>query len=113
MAAGTYNISMEQGAWLSLTFAFTDENGDAIPLTGFSKYMQARTEQGGDLILDMAAYLIIDEPGGIVTLDVPDTVTAGVTTSGCYDMVLKSPDNRLTRELQGSFTVSRRATIVT
>jgi hypothetical protein len=46
MAAGKYNIVIEQGATYDITIAYKDSNNDPIDLTGFGGRMQIRPSIG-------------------------------------------------------------------
>ena len=42
MAAGIYNLSIEQGATFDLEIRYKDANGDPVDLTGYSGRLQIR-----------------------------------------------------------------------
>ena len=49
MTAGTYNMTIEQGATLSLSMTFKDDEGSVIDLSSYSFASQIREEYDGPL----------------------------------------------------------------
>lgn len=121
MAAGQYDFLCEQGATFSRRITWTDENGDVVPLTGYSARMKVRTT------IDAATLLheLTTDNGGISLGGVAGTIDllidaattadfpAGTRRSGIryyYDLELESSTGYVTRLLQGRFTVSPEVT---
>jgi hypothetical protein len=115
MTAGTYDITIEQGATYSQVFTWKNSAGTAINVTGYTARMQAResvdtastfialTTENGGIALGGAA--------GTITLAMTATATAALSVfSGFYDLELISGSGIVTRLLQGSLTVSPEVT---
>ena len=115
MTAGTYDITIEQGATYSQVFTWKDANGASINLTGYTARMQAResvdtattfialTTENGGIALGGAA--------GTVGLTMIATATAALSIfNGVYDLELISGAGVVTRLLEGSLTVSPEVT---
>jgi len=121
MTAATFDFEIEQGAKLSKRFQYNDEDGVAVPLTGFSGRMQIReTQDDGTILLEMttANGRIIFEAGAVIgQIDwlVGATLTETGTldwVSGVYDMEIvedADPDNVI-RLLEGKVTVDLEVT---
>ena len=108
LAAGEWDLLIEQGATFSQEFDCTLDD-PAFTWAGFTARAQIRSEASanGDLLLDLTEYLTIT--GGTVALDIPASVTAGLTRNGRWDleMVLGSGVVRL---LQGKASISPEVT---
>ncbi|NUP15372.1 MAG: hypothetical protein HOZ81_04570 [Streptomyces sp.] len=108
LAAGEWNLEIEQGATFAQAFDCTRDN-PTFTWAGFSARAQIRSEASanGDLLLDLTDYLTIE--GGVIHLDIPASVTATLTRNGRWDleMVLGSGVVRL---LQGRATISPEVT---
>lgn len=77
MAAGIYDIVIDQGSRWSLNFTWLDSVGDPVDLTGYTFEAQVRTtyaENGGELLASMTS-TIDDIEGGVFTLSLTATVT--------------------------------------
>lgn len=121
MAAGTHNITIEQGATFDLVATYTDAAGDIIPLTGWTGRMQVRATKGNP-------HPILSLPGsdgtititgslGRVAVSIPATVTAEIPTYGkdsavfYYDLELvETATGRVVRLIQGTVTVDAEVT---
>ena len=114
MAAGLYDITIEQGATFTLSLTWKDSTGAAVNITGYTARMQVRenyesestlvslTSAGGDIVLG----------GALGTIAV--TIAASVTQllqleEAVYDLELVNGAT-VTRLLQGKATVSREVT---
>ena len=108
LAAGEWDLLIEQGATFSQEFDCTLDD-PAFTWAGFTARAQIRSEASanGDLLLDLTEYLTIT--CGTVALDIPASVTAGLTRNGRWDleMVLGSGVVRL---LQGKASISPEVT---
>ena len=121
MTAATFDFKIEQGAKLSKRFQYNDEDGVAVPLTGFSGRMQIReTQDDATILLELttANSRIIFEDGAVVgQIDwlVGATLTETGTLdwlSGVYDFEIvedADPDNVI-RLLEGKVTVDLEVT---
>jgi hypothetical protein len=114
MAAGLYDITIEQGATFQMSLTWKDSTGAAVNITGYTARMQVRenyesdstlvslTSSGGDIVLG----------GALGTIAV--TIAASVTQllqldEAVYDLELVNGAT-VTRLLQGKATVSREVT---
>lgn len=116
MTAGTHNITIEQGATLTMVVTLMQEDGvTPRPLTGAEARMQVRTKAGvpDPPLIDISevagddGQITIDEEAGQLTLVVISDVTAALTIKkGVYDLVLELPNGTVERILEGVATVS-------
>jgi hypothetical protein len=111
MAASTYDIDLEQGSTYSTVFTYTDSNGAAVNLTGFTARMQVRavyaasgpsisltTSAGGGISLGGAA--------GTVTVTVPAATSANLVAKNyVYDLELVSAGGVVTKLIRGKMKV--------
>lgn len=115
MAAGKYDITIEQGATFRLVAQWLDSDEDPIDLDGYSARMQIRPYAESDEV-----FLTIDtgSNGGItiesdwkIEIEIPADETETLTQyCGVYDLELESSTNIVTRLLQGSVTISPEVT---
>lgn len=100
MAAGAWDLQIEQGATFSETYTTTNDDGSPIDWTGWTPRAQIRVLAAPDaeLLLDLTPYLMV--AGTAITLLVPATVTAALTRSGRWDLELANGDTVM-RILQG------------
>tara|TARA_Y100001973_G_C5179554_1_gene323998 strand:- start:352 stop:741 length:390 start_codon:yes stop_codon:yes gene_type:complete len=123
-----FNWTMNQGETTVLTYTRFESNGttpdpfDDSPSATFKG--QARTDYGGDLILDMPnSYFALNPDGAggtagdhIFRVTVPASVTAGITAPGkyVYDIeITENPgqaDEKITRVLEGTLIVTPEVT---
>lgn len=108
LAAGDWDLEIEQGATFSQAFDCTVDN-PAFTWTGFTARAQIRSEASanGDLLLDLTDYLSIE--GGVVLLDIPASVTATLTRNGRWDLEMVQGAG-VVRLLQGRATISPEVT---
>lgn len=114
MAAGIWNITIEQGATFDKLITITLPSGDPMPLTGYSARMQIRRE------VDSASPLIelTDANGrielggalGTVRLLISATDTAALGDDGVYDLELVSGTGEVTRLLKGKARLDEEVT---
>ena len=114
MAAGIYDITIEQGATFQMNLTWKDSTGSPVNITGYSARMQVRenyesestlvslTSSGGDIVLG----------GALGTIAI--TITASATQSlqleeAVYDLELVSGAT-VTRLIQGRAIISREVT---
>ena len=114
MAAGLYDITIEQGATFTLSLTWKDSTDAPVNITGYTARMQVRenyeaestlvslTSSGGDIVLG----------GALGTIAI--TIAASVTQllqldEAVYDLELVNGAT-VTRLLQGKATVSREVT---
>lgn len=117
MAAGRYDITIEQGATFKRTLYWKDSADSPIDLTGYSARMRVKDKVGGTTILNLTT------SNGGIQLATPAAgridllATAGQTEQikqkkGVYDLELVSPSAtpEVTRVVQGTVTISREVT---
>lgn len=114
MAAGLYDITIEQGATFQMNLTWKDSTGSPVNITGYTARMQVRenyeaestlvslTSTGGDIVLG----------GSLGTIAI--TIAASATQTlqldeAVYDLELVNGAT-VTRLLQGKATVSREVT---
>lgn len=114
MAAGTHNITIEQGATFTLNLVWRDSNAALVNLTGYTARMQVRqkhtsdtaalslTSEAGDIVLGGALGTIVVTAAATVTDDIP-------FRSGVYDLELIN-GTVVTRLLQGVATITPEVT---
>lgn len=115
MPAIKYDFEIEQGADFSLAFRRKGDDGDPIPLTGFTARMQVRANVASNtVLLELTTEnerLVIDENDGRVTIALDAETTAAVNwRRGVYDLELVSPGGSVTRLVEGAITVSKEVT---
>lgn len=111
MAAGTKNLTIEQGATFPMVITYKlKSTGQPIDLTGYAARLQIRkTVDSPTVLLDLMPTL----GGASGTIDC--SLTAAQTTaltfdSGVYDVTLTSPVGVVKRLLQGTVTLSKGVT---
>lgn len=113
MAAGTYNILIEQGATYDQTFTWT-VNGSPVNLTGYSGRMQLRrSADSPTVIFDVAVNgtFTLGGAAGTIRVVIPATQTSTIPADHyVYDLELQSGSGVVTRLLQGAVTVSAEVT---
>jgi hypothetical protein len=112
--AGTYNITMDQGAQWTLTVVYEDSNGNPIDLTGYTAKMQLRRKFDSS-----TAVLTLQSPSsGIVITPLTGTLQLTATTAQMllieggiyvYDLEI-SLGSVVTRLMMGSATVRSEVT---
>jgi hypothetical protein len=113
MAAGLYDITIEQGVTFQLNLTWKDSNDAPVDLTGYSARMQVReTYDSEDTLVSLTSPGDITLGGALGTILI--TIQPAVTSilpflEGVYDieMVAASVTYRL---LQGKATISREVT---
>lgn len=115
MAAGTLNLTIEQGTtWVSvLTWKI---NGTAVNLTGYAARMQARRATGSvakvlDLTSTPAAGITLGGVLGTITITLTEAQTKAIDPGTLvYDLELVSPSGEVTRLVQGHIDVPAEVT---
>jgi hypothetical protein len=79
-----------------------------VDLTGYTATLQIRPYPLAPMILyDASSNITLGGPTGIVTINIPASVTGGFTWwNGVYDLLLTSINGTATRLTQGNVTVS-------
>lgn len=105
MAAGKYNLRIEQGATLDKLFTTVLPNGNPANYTGYTARMQIRKDwRDSTVALELSTANGRIELGGTlgtVRLIVAAADTMALTRGGVYDIELVSSGGVVTRFLQG------------
>lgn len=106
----TRNIEILQGATFKLTLRFRDSLGLNLINVGDTARMQIRAEksQTAPLILDCAAYISI--VSGVIFLEIPATVTAGLTFEAAYYDIELVQGSAVRRLSQGTVALDKGVT---
>jgi hypothetical protein len=115
MPAATYDITIEQGATLRLSFVWKDSEEVPINLTGYSARMQVRRSfSSTDKLLDLSTEdgsITLGGAAGTITVEGDASLTELLKTKcGVYDLELESSDGVVTRLIQGEVTVAPEVT---
>lgn len=113
MSAGALNITIEQGATWELLLTWTIDDAP-VSLAGYSARMQARpNHKATALLLDLTegAGITLGGEAGTITLALSDEETAALPAGNyVYDLELVSPDEDVTRLVEGSLKISPEVT---
>tara|TARA_R110000868_G_scaffold215932_1_gene466071 strand:- start:1030 stop:1386 length:357 start_codon:yes stop_codon:yes gene_type:complete len=117
MTAGIYNATIDQGSDWSVTITYTDSAGDAINLTSYTAAMQLRqnyNSEEADLTLSTTAgSIVITGATGTVVVSITAAQTGSLSSDFyVYDLELTSPEDVVTRLIQGQLTVAAEVTRV-
>ena len=115
---GTYDLVIYQGADFSLALTWRADTGarvdsDAIlDLTGYTASLQCRpTATSNELLLEMSTRngrITLNNVAPNIVIFVNAAEMDGLTwTQGVYDLRLTSPDDQITRLIQGNVFLSR------
>ena len=114
MAAGVYDITIEQGATFTMSLTWKDSTGSPVNLTGYTARMQVRTNYEAESTL-----VSLTSSGGDITLGgalgtIAVTIAATATQSlqldeAVYDLELVNGAT-VTRLIQGRAIISREVT---
>lgn len=114
MAAGLYNILIEQGATFIRTLVWRDSDGNLIDVTGFTARMQIRSKQSSStVILEVTSddYITVGDTDGEIYIEIPASVTEDLDfTRAVYDLEMISSGGIVTRLIQGDITLSKEVT---
>jgi len=113
MAAGLYDIIIEQGVTFQLSLTWKDSTASPVNLTGYSARMQVReTYESEDTLVSLVSPTDITLGGalGTILITIPAATTGLLSfVEGVYDLELITGSN-VTRLLQGKATISREVT---
>jgi len=128
MAAGKYNLLIEQGATYQVEIQYKDSNGVAVDLTGYSGKLQIRPSTGSPIAyICLSSSLQPDGTGlnfsGSYGTTPPTSGSIGIYISaissslltfdtGVYDLEISS-GSFTTRLLQGNVQLSKEVTVAT
>ena len=110
MAAGTYNLTVEQGVDLTLQVNVQDGNGATYSLAGATAAAQIRDDYNGALL---ASFTAVTNTGtaGVIALTLSAVTASSLPLSGGrWDLLLTTSAGTKVRLLAGSVTVSGEVT---
>ena len=123
MAAGTLNLTIEQGAKFSRLLTWQDSNGGLIDVSDYEARMEIRATTDSDTVLfkllstggtSADGTITLGATAGTILLEIGADLTETITTwsSGVYDLELyiAADVTDVTRLIQGSITVSPEVT---
>lgn len=120
MAAGIYDIVIEQGADWRLVITWKDANSNPMNLTGYQARMQVRESFASKVkVFDLTTEngrITLDAANGIVTMHMDAAVTAGAVINPAktawidgkqaqqlvFDLEMIAQDGAVTRLIQGA-----------
>ena len=110
MAAGKYNITIDQGSDFSIQL--TVKEGDtAKNLTGYSARAQLRPTQTSSTLSATFTCAITNASGGVLTMSLPYSTTAGLSGGKYfYDLEIFT-GSVVQRLIQGNATVTANVTV--
>lgn len=105
MAAGAWDLRIEQGATFAETYTCTNDDGSPVDWTDWEPRAEIRVLAAPDaeLLLDLTPYLIVT--GAAVTIVIPAPVTATLVRSGRWDLELEDGVGTVIRLLHGKALV--------
>jgi len=115
MAAGGYNILIEQGATYDQTFTW-EVSGSPVNLTGYTARMQFRDSMASptkvvEFGVTTGATITLGGAAGTIRVQLTATATAALNAgSYVYDLELVSGAGVVTRLLQGAVSVNPEVT---
>lgn len=118
MAAGKYNIKIEQGATYRQEFIWKDASDTPVDVTGYTARMHIRGKiTDDDTLVELTTEndgIILGTTDGKITLQITaDATSLYDWTCGVYDLELVQvvgPETFVYRVLQGSVSVSKEVT---
>lgn len=82
-----------------------------VDLTGYTARAQVKDKVGGTVLLDLTAYLVVDNAAKTITVTVSATLTAALTwTKGVFDLEMVSSGGVVTKIDAGKITVAAEVT---
>lgn len=121
MAAGAYDITIEQGATFTLNLSYKDSAGDVVDLSsGYSSRMKIKEAADGTLIASTESG---DSPKNTITIALAATgnnIVVSMTSANTaaldfktavYDLELTSGANTVDRIIKGKVTLDKEVTV--
>ena len=103
------NIIIDQGTTFSTDIYLTDDNGDAIDLTGYTGASKMRKHYTSSNAQSFTVAL--NSSNGFVTLSLSSTQTSNLTPGRyVYDVEVESSSNVVSRIVEGIVTVTPEVT---
>jgi hypothetical protein len=110
MAAGTYDIVIDQGSDFALKLDLSNADG-AISLAGYSARAQMRPTPTSDTLSATFTCTILDAASGSMRIALTNGTTAGLTPGKYYyDVEIVSGGGAVTRLIQGIARVTPEVT---
>lgn len=114
MAAGTYNLELEQGVTETRDLAIKDASNVAIDISAWTFRAQIRSSYTSDDILASGSFSITNGAGGLVTMTFSDTDTAAIPYRAgrtyVWDLEAVKGDGTIVRLMMGSVEISPEVT---
>lgn len=116
MAAGIYNIIIEQGADFTLPLTWRDGNNVVVNVTGYSARMQIRESYDAEdtiisLTSNIGGGITLGGAAGTISIYISAADTAKMpNVSAVYDLEMVSVAGAVTRLVQGDVYISREVT---
>ena len=110
MAAGVYNLTIEQGVDLALEVAVKDGTGATYSLAGASAAAQIRDTYNGNLLAEFAAVTATGTTGSLTLALSAATASALPISGGKWDLLLTTSAATKVRLLQGSVAIAGEVT---
>ena len=121
MAAGKYNLTIEQGTTLNLDLTYRDSDNNPIDLTGYSAKMQIKSDyadKNPKTYLTLSSSLNADNTGltlggasGSINIFVSAPSSSAINfDSAVYDLEITSITGLVTRLLEGNVKLNREVT---
>lgn len=104
MGAGQYPLLVQPHADFLAEITWTDDEGQAVNLSGYTAKMQIRDAPNGNLIQDLtvAPNTLTVQPAGVFLAYMPASVTATLAwTHAYFDLVAISGSGYVYRVLEG------------
>lgn len=116
MSAVNYNLSIEQGADLMVSFLWQDVAGVPIDLTSYTAIAQGRVEPGAVATffsLTQASGIVLGGTAGTIVMTIPGATTASYAGGqlGFWDMKLTSPGGSIFRFASGTVTCTEEVSV--
>ncbi len=102
MAAGKFNITIEQGATFSKTLTIKDANGDAINLTGKTFASKLRRKPTDATAAATFTFTVVNAAAGQVRWSMSATTTAGLIPEYHYYDLEMTDGATVTRLMEGT-----------
>jgi len=110
VAAGTYNLTVEQGVDLTLQVSVQDGTGATYSLTGSTAAAQIRDDYNGNLLASFNVTTATGVAGRVDLLLSAATASALPLSGGRWDLLLTTSGGTKVRLLNGSVTISGEVT---
>jgi hypothetical protein len=110
MAAGVYNLTIEQGVDLALEVSVKDSTGATYSLAGATVAAQIRDTYNGNLLASFAAVTATGTTGSLTLALNAATASALPISGGKWDLLLTTSAATKIRLLQGSVTIAGEVT---